>query len=101
MGLFILLYKKNNEVHQNCSNFSNTARINILSAPACPPVFSTYFWCKTSKSRFFFLTIQNVGADLKWGVFEKRGCRFSVIFQYFASNSSKNLKKKFRFFFFC
>merc|ERR1711954_6216 len=46
--------KKNNEVHQNCSNFSNTTRINILSVPPCPPGLSTHFWCETSKSRFFF-----------------------------------------------
>ena len=53
------------------------------------------------QNRDFFLTIQNVVADLKWVFFlQKGGGIFFRIFQYFGSNSSKNLKQK-NWYFFC
>ena len=88
--LFILLYKKNIEVHENSSNSSNTALINILMVLWCSPELYTHFWYITSKMRFFFfLTIRNVGADLKWGVFQKRGS----IFRKNGGQKSKNCSR--------
>ena len=103
--LFILLYKKNIEVHENSSNSSNTALINILMVLWCSPGLSTHFWYITSKMRFFFfLTIRNVGADLKFTPPKNRslqkGGNFSEKMQILKSQALKNQFFDVRIFFY-